>query len=137
MSVKIYGNAKEARHFNARKAISAGLLISLMVPPGVNAARMQSLSWATTSGQPTFTVNFDDTPAFSSERSDDGRRLRLSFPGADLAAQVNDLRGNQYVKGVFPYASDDGREVYVDILLKQQGKLDISASGNQSDALPV
>ncbi|RTZ58220.1 MAG: hypothetical protein DSZ32_07415, partial [Gammaproteobacteria bacterium] len=107
-------------------------MVALLILFGnAEAARMQSLSWASEAPQPTFMVNFDEVPAFSSHSSKDGRRLRLSFPGSDMAAQVSDLMGNRFVKGVFPYASDDGREVYVDILLKRTGKMDISAAGNQ------
>ncbi len=140
MNVKLCGNTRR-RHAGGKKGKLVSLLVMLpmflLVARAADAARMQSLSWAKTAGQPTFSISFDDTPAFSSERSDDGRRLRLSFPGADMAARISDLRGNQFVKGVFPYASDDGREVYVDILLKREGKLDISASGNQLNVAVV
>jgi type IV pilus assembly protein PilQ len=58
---------------------------------------------------------------YQAQALEDGRRLRLIFPGSRMGAGLAELSGKGFVKGVYPYLAENGANVNIDLLLSQPG----------------
>jgi len=63
--------------------------------------------------------------AHQKEVLEDGRRLRVRLPDSTLAPAVGELAGRDDIKGVYPYLADNGKAVFVDVLLDRPRELPI------------
>jgi type IV pilus assembly protein PilQ len=107
------------------------LLFPLLLVIGAGAAIAQELAnlrWLENETG-VFAVNGPGDLDFTTEVLDNGYRLRVSFPGANLAGNIRDIGESGIVRGVFPYETDAPDRANFDILLKSVGTLQVFASG--------
>lgn len=89
------------------------------------AAELESIEWQ---NDQALLLELDGPTEHRIASLDDGRHLRVVLPGASLADGVADMTGRGIVKSVFPFVTEDGESVNVDMLLKQPGRLEVSAT---------
>ncbi|MFT7529498.1 MAG: type IV pilus assembly protein PilQ [Gammaproteobacteria bacterium] len=106
-------------------------LATLLISLPVIAAELSGLQWNDT-GTPVFSVVSSTPDAgikdFKTEVLDNGYRLRVYFPGDDLAKNIRDIGAVGIVRGVFPYMTDEPTRANFDILLKTPGHLSVSTT---------
>jgi type IV pilus assembly protein PilQ len=98
--------------------LSALLLTSLDAAAG----EIQSLAWESDA---VLKITVSGDAPFEVSSHDEGLRARISFPGSTVGPNLDELGGSGFVKGVFPYLSDNGTAVSVDLLLTSAGRLDV------------
>ncbi len=102
--------------------------LSWALPLSTYSAELKSLSWAEDLPEAALRLEMDAVASHNMEILDDGRRLRVSFAETTLGADAVDISGQGPVKGVFPYLSDSGRSVHVDLLMREPGTLVVQAT---------
>ena len=86
------------------------------------AAELKQIEWqADDTG--TLRVLVDGAAVHHTEILDNGKRLRINLDQTTLSRNAVDISGQGPVKGVFPYVSDDGRSVHIDLLMREPSKL--------------
>ena len=107
------------------------LLVGFLALCGTaQAAEISSISWDEGSAQPTLKIRLNGKASYQTENLEGGQRLRISFPGTTLGADVLDVDGRGAVKGVYPYLADNGTAVHVDLLMTEPGSLKIEESAD-------
>ena len=107
------------------------LLVGFLTLCGTaQAAEISSISWDEGSAQPTLKIRLNGKTSYQTENLEGGQRLRISFPGTTLGADVQDIVGRGAVKGVYPYLADNGTAVHVDLLMTEPGSLKIEESAD-------
>jgi type IV pilus assembly protein PilQ len=86
------------------------------------AGEIQSLAWE---GDAVLKITVSGDAPFEVSSHDDGLRARISFPGSTVGPNLDELGSSGFVKGVFPYLSDNGTAVSVDLLLTSAGRVDV------------
>jgi len=98
------------------------LLLATAFAVPASGAELKSLQWDESNGG-ALRINLDGDAPFTTEVLDQGRRLRVALKGATLGKDAVDIAGKGAVKGVFPYLADNGRSVFVDVLMRSPGEL--------------
>ena len=93
------------------------------------AAEMTSISWISGGDTPVLQVHISGSAKYELSSLEGGQRLRISFAKTQLGSAVTDLDGKGPVKGVYPYLADNGNSVYVDLLMKKPGHLQVTPTG--------
>lgn len=102
-----------------------------LAPMGtVAAAEIKSLAWDEISPTPAVHIGLTEDSAYETRSLDNGQRLRITFPKAKLSPSVSDIGGRQTVKGVYPYVSEDGAAVHVDLLMTEAAEMKVEKMSN-------
>lgn len=96
--------------------ISAALALFAVLGYPAFAGELSKISWWQ-SEQVVLKLFINDSPPIATETLNNGKRLRIKLAGTTLGNTAVDLAGRGAVKSAFPYLSDDGKSVYVDLLL--------------------
>ncbi len=104
-----------------------GGLVIFCVPALCAAAELSSLSWEG-DGDAAVALRLDGQPTYQTTVLDGGTRQRISFDQTTLGRDAVDVEGRGVVKGIFPYLSDDGQRVHVDILLQEPREIAVTES---------
>ncbi|MDH3376409.1 MAG: type IV pilus secretin PilQ, partial [Gammaproteobacteria bacterium] len=104
-----------------------GGLVIFSVPVLCGAAELSSLSWEG-DGDAAVALRLDGQPTYQTTVLDGGTRQRISFDQTTLGRDAVDVEGRGVVKGIFPYLSDDGQRVHVDILLQEPREIAVTES---------
>ncbi|MDH3690742.1 MAG: tetratricopeptide repeat protein [Gammaproteobacteria bacterium] len=107
-------------------ATLVGALATFTLPSISNAASLQSLNWQAGTNETILELHLDGETDYKTGVFDDGMRMRVSLMDTTLGENVFDVSGRGIIKGAFPYISDDGNYVHIDILMHQPGELGIS-----------
>jgi len=99
------------------------LLLGLAISAPAMAAEVQSLAWEGSGDSAALRIKIAGDAAASTQVLDGGQRLRITLGGATMGAAVNELGGQGFVKGVYPYLAEGGQAVNVDLLLSRPGVL--------------
>lgn len=94
--------------------------ITLLIHHSAIGAELTSLTWENNNA---LRLQIDGSAQYETTTLDQGRRLRVSLKETTLGKNAVDIAGKGPVKGVFPYLADDGKAVYVDILMRKPGSL--------------
>ena len=86
------------------------------------AAQLNQVEWQAGDSD-TLRILVDGNASHRTEILDNGRRLRINLDETSLGRDAVDISGQGPVKGVFPYVSDDGRSVHVDLLMREPSEL--------------
>ncbi len=78
------------------------------------AAELKQIEWQSDDAG-TLRVLVDGATSHRTEILDNGKRLRINLDQTTLSRNAVDISGQGPVKGVFPYVSDDGRSVHIDL----------------------
>ncbi len=106
----------------------AGLLVlALLLSSRAQAAEMQSIAWERGDAA-VLQFHIGGKSSYRTESLEDGQRLRLRFPETSLLPAVSDIEGRALVKGVYPYLTDNGTTVTVDLLLAEPGQMEVEAT---------
>lgn len=119
-------NIVNARLTAALMALSAFALGALWLRPA-HAAELQALSWQDDGA---IHIRLAGEVAQEKQVLEDGRRLRVRLPDTTLGASVGELAGRENVKGVYPYVADNGKAVFVDVLLSEPADLRIEKTSD-------
>lgn len=103
------------------------------------AGEIRSLSWESDGANPVLRVEVTGESTFEAATLENGQRLRVSFPDSTMAAGLAEPAGQGPVKGVYPYLTEGGAAVNVDLLLTQPGQLEVrkAADGYRVAVLPA
>jgi len=106
------------------------LAVLLVMSGQLSAGEITKLSWA---GDNMLEIGVSGSADYKVESFEEGKRLRISFPGSTLGADVTEPGGSKGIKGVYPYLADNGATVNIDILATESSELKVtkSASGYQ------
>lgn len=107
------------KSFRIAHALSASVL--MLMATGALSGEIKTLAWEDGEQAVLIIKTGGDAP-YQLESVDDGQRQRLTFSGSTMALSLNELSGRQNVKGVYPYLSDNGNTVKVDVLMTQAGQ---------------
>jgi type IV pilus assembly protein PilQ len=101
------------------------------------AAQVESLAWEDNAGS-VLEVRVTGDTSYTTTSLEGGQRLRITFPNTTLGPSAGELERRGKVKGVYPYLSDNGAAVNVDLLLTEPGWLKVEkiADGYRVTALP-
>ncbi|MDH3688579.1 MAG: type IV pilus secretin PilQ [Gammaproteobacteria bacterium] len=102
------------------------LLATTILPLASHAANLESLSWTSTTDHPILEIHLDGEVEYKTSVLDDGMRMRVSLMDTSLGDHVMDVSGKGIIKGAFPYVSEDGEYVHIDVLMHQPGELGIA-----------
>ena len=86
------------------------------------AAELKQVEWQSDDAG-TLRVLVDGATSHRTEILDNGKRLRINLDQTTLSRNAVDISGQGPVKGVFPYVSDDGRSVHIDLLMREPSRL--------------
>lgn len=100
--------------------VATSLVLSLN---HANAAELKMVEWQSDDA---LRVVIDEIPSHRTEILDDGKRLRISLEQTTLSRDAVDISGQGQAKGVFPYISDDGDSVQIDILMNESATLQVT-----------
>jgi type IV pilus assembly protein PilQ len=103
-----------------------GLLFLLLLCPiamVVWAGEIQSLSWDPDGDTPALQIRIEGDASYNLDTLEGGERLRISFADSTMGPALNELSGQNKVKGVYPYLAENGTAVNVDILLTEPGRV--------------
>jgi type IV pilus assembly protein PilQ len=89
------------------------------------AAELKQVEWQSDDAG-TLRVLVDGATSHRTEILDNGKRLRINLDQTTLSRNAVDISGQGPVKGVFPYVSDDGRSVHIDLLMRESSTLVIT-----------
>lgn len=104
--------------------ITGPLLAFLLLMSGtLLAGEINKLSW---SGDNVLDIGVTGDAEYKVESFEDGKRLRISFPGSTLGADVAEPGGSSGIKGVYPYLADNGATVNIDILATASSELNVT-----------
>ena len=119
-------NIVNARLTAALMALSAFALGALWLRPA-HAAELQALSW-----QDDGAIHMRLAGEVAQEKQvlEDGRRLRIRLPDTTLGGSVGELAGRDNVKGVYPYVADNGKAVFVDVLLNEPADMRVEKASD-------
>jgi len=106
-------------------ALAATVLLGHALP--ASAAEVKGLKWVDNGEDPTLEVQLSGEARYTTDTMEDGLRLRVTFSNTGLASGVADLPGRGPVKGAFPYLSDDGKSVHIDLLMREPRYLNVAA----------
>ncbi len=111
-------------------AVAAGKCLSFVVAmAGMTAAALgaeiQSIAWEPGSEAPVLQIKLAGESTYKTQVLEDGQRLRISFPDSSMGTALAELQGLDKVKGVYPYLTDNGTSVVVDLLMTEPGQLDV------------
>ena len=110
------------------RGMIAGLFaFALLLSPLSKAAEMQSIAWERNEAT-VLQFHIRGKSSYQAERLEDGQRLRLRFPQTSLLPAVSDIEGRAFVKGIYPYLTDNGTAVSVDLLLAEPGQMEVEAT---------
>jgi len=99
-------------------------LASLLLPAMASAGEVQALSWDTNPPD-AIQVKVKDGASYKTERLEGGLRLRVTFTDSSQGKGLEELPGRDKIKGVYPYLTEDGTSVNVDILMAEPAELKI------------
>jgi type IV pilus assembly protein PilQ len=86
------------------------------------AAEIQSIAWEP-GEEPVMRIRVSGQAPYQTQSLEQGQRLRLIFPGSAMGPGLSELTGKGRVKGVYPYLSENGTTVNIDLLLTEPGGL--------------
>ncbi len=103
------------------------------------AGEIRALSWESDGASPVLRVQVAGETTFEAMTLELGQRLRVSFPDSTLATGVAEPGGQGLVKGVYPYLTEGGGAVNVDLLLTEPGQMEVRkiADGYRVAVLPA
>ena len=109
----------------------AGIVLTLLTvtAPPLLAGELSMLKWLD-GDQAVLKLFVNDTPPVGTDTLNNGKRLRIKLAATTLGNSAVDLAGRGPVKSVFPYLSDDGRSVYVDLLLDSPVEVTLDQVGD-------
>ncbi len=108
--------------------VTGPVLALLLVASGsLSAGEITNLSWASDN---VLDIAVSGNAKYKVEDFEDGKRLRISFPGSTLGADVAEPGGRSGIKGVYPYLADNGATVNIDILATTASKLNVTKTGS-------
>lgn len=108
-------------------------IAALCLATPVLAGEIESLAWE----QDALKVRVNGTATYQTESLEEGQRLRVTFPDSKLGPALNELNGQGIVKGIYPYLTENGAAVNVDILLTEPGRLQIDKVGDGFRIIPL
>ena len=125
---------KQQKRILRTTALWAGYCLAFLIAMAgttvtATAAEIQSIAWEPGSEASVLQVRVSGEGTFNTELLEDGRRLRVSFPDSSMGPSLTELQGQEKVKGVYPYLSDNGTSVVVDLLMNEPGTLDVQKAG--------
>ncbi|TAM45309.1 MAG: type IV pilus secretin family protein [Gammaproteobacteria bacterium] len=105
----------------------------------VCAGEIRTLSWESDGASPVLRVQVVGETTFEAVTLEHGQRLRVSFLDSTLATGVAEPGGQGLVKGVYPYLTEGGGAVNVDLLLTEPGQMEVRkvADGYRVAVLPA
>jgi len=105
----------------------------------VCAGEIRTLSWESDGASPVLRVQVTGETTFEAVTLEHGQRLRVSFLDSTLATGVAEPGGQGLVKGVYPYLTEGGGAVNVDLLLTEPGQMEVRkvADGYRVAVLPA
>ncbi len=105
----------------------------------VCAGEIRTLSWESDGASPVLRVQVAGETTFEAVTLEHGQRLRVSFLDSTLATGVAEPGGQGLVKGVYPYLTEGGGAVNVDLLLTEPGQMEVRkvADGYRVAVLPA
>ena len=95
------------------------------VSDDVYAGEVQSIAWEREGDRPILQIRVSENSEYQTANLEGGQRLRITFPGSTMAGTAKEIEGSGLVKGVYPYLTDNGTAVNIDLLLKEAGRLNI------------
>ncbi len=109
------------------RCILLGLLLALgLAVTGVSrAGEILSLAWEEGGDKPVLRIGVRGEALYQAQSLEEGRRLRLIFPGSSMGTGLAELPGKGQVKGVYPYLAENGTNVNIDMLLTGPGHLEV------------
>ncbi len=117
------------------------LLAALLLLTGRFAAagEIRALSWESDGANPVLRVQVAGETTFEAATLERGQRLRVSFPDSTMASGLAEPGGQGLVKGVYPYLTEGGSAVNVDLLLTEPGQMEVRkvADGYRVAVLPA
>jgi type IV pilus assembly protein PilQ len=90
------------------------------------AGEIESIAWE----QDALKIRVKGSASYKTESLEDGQRLRVTFADSKLGPALNELSGQGIVKGVYPYLTENGAAVNVDILMSESGRLQVEKVGD-------
>jgi len=120
-------------NYNWKNPVRLLLCSAMLLCQQVWAAELENIEWNSGESPATLSLVLDGATEHRLESLDNDQRLRVVLPGATLGDGVSDISGQGMVKSVFPFVSEDGKSVNVDLLLNEPGHLEVTptASGLQ------
>jgi len=115
------------RRWSAAGAVFALLLA--MAHEG-RAGEIESLAWESGTDLPTLQIRVRGSSTYEAQILEDGHRLRVGFPDSTMGPTLAELPGQGSVKGVYPYLSESGTVVNVDLLLTDAARLQVKRTGD-------
>ncbi len=116
---------RKNEHSPLPRGLMVGLFVfALLLSWRANAAEMQSIAWER-GETAVLQFHISGKSSYQTESLEDGQRLRLRFPATSLLPAVSDIEGRAFVKGVYPYLTDNGTAVNVDLLLAEPGQMEV------------
>ena len=104
----------------------AAIAFALSAFAVAGAATLTGLSWITVAGKPALRLAISGHRRGQLEVKRHGRLLRVHLRRTTLGTHVRDLPGSGTVKGVYPYLTDHGHGVDVDVLLTKRGQIHLT-----------
>jgi len=109
------------------KTLSAFVLLSMfLLCRQAVSAELQAIEWKGDGTSGSLSLMLDEATDYRTESLDNGQRLRVVLPGTDLGEGVSDMPGQGMVKSVFPFVSESGDAVNVDLLMTEPGRLAVT-----------
>ena len=120
-------NKKQLVKISYTFVIGPVMALLLVMSGTLSAGEITSLSWA---GDNVLDIGVSGSAEYKVESFEEGKRLRISFPGSTLGANVAEPGGRSGIKGVYPYLADNGATVNIDILATTASKLNVTKTGS-------
>ena len=120
-------NEKHLVKISSTFVIGPVLALLLVMSGALSAGEITGLSWA---GDNVLDIGVTGNAEYKVESFEEGKRLRISFPGSTLGANVAEPGGRSGIKGVYPYLADNGATVNIDILATTASKLKVTKTGS-------
>lgn len=105
---------------------AAAILAACCMATSAFAGEIESLAWE----QDALKVRIKGTADYKTESLEQGQRLRITFPASTLGPAISELAGQGIVKGVYPYLTENGAAVSVDLLLNEPGRVQVQKIGD-------
>lgn len=122
---------KQLTHMlRGRGAAGAVLALLLAMAHAARAGEIESLAWEPGTDLPTLQIRVRGASTYEAQILEDGHRLRVGFPDSTMGPALTELPGQGSVKGVYPYLSESGTVVNVDLLLTDAARLQVKRTGD-------